>query len=234
MIAPYPKVPLENNFLFQQLKILTTAAFSVVFLGRNFSGAKWRALFLLVLGCILVASPAFNKNETCSNNNGQTAVETDDEKVSIFQAILGIGAILAMVTISGYTAVYFESMLKKEKVTVWERNFQMAFYSMLLLGCIMISERSYDGDYENMFQGWTVSAVVLSVIQAGGGMLVAATLKYADSILKTLATSGSIVLSAVLGYFLMGGTLDIFVSIGCICTILAISNYTWDSTPESK
>lgn len=215
------------------MKILTTATFSVLFLGRHFSGAKWRALFLLVLGCILVASPAFNKNEACSTSN-QKFGGTDDEQVSVLQAFFGIGAILAMVTISGYTAVYFESMLKKEKVTVWERNFQMAFYSMILLGGIMISERSYEGDYENMFEGWTVSAVLLAVIQAGGGLLVAATLKYADSILKTLATSGSIVLSAVLGYFLMGGTLDIFVSIGCICTILAISNYTWDQTPDSK
>jgi hypothetical protein len=35
-----------------------------------------------------------------------------------------------------------------------------------------------------------VNAVLIALIQAGGGLLVAATLKYADSILKTLATSG--------------------------------------------
>jgi len=44
--------------------------------------------------------------------------------------------------------------------------------------------------------------------------------------LKTLATSGAIVLSAVLGWVLFGAQLDIFVTIGCICTILAIFNYT--------
>ena len=40
-----------------------------------------------------------------------------------------------MVTISGYSAIYFEAMLKKvgEKITIWERNFQLALYSMLLL-----------------------------------------------------------------------------------------------------
>ncbi|RYG95388.1 hypothetical protein EON65_56060 [archaeon] len=80
------------------------------------------------------------------------------------------------------------------------------------------------------FKGWTISAVVLSLIQAGGGLLVAATLKYADSILKTLATSGSIVLSAALGHLLLGADLGIFVSIGCCCTILAICNYSLDTT----
>jgi len=45
-------------------------------------------------------------------------------------------------------------------------------------------------------------------------------------VLKTLATSGAIVLSAVLGWVLFGAQLDIFVTIGCICTILAIFNYT--------
>ena len=43
-----------------QLKILSTAGFAVLILGRNISSTKWRALFLLVLSCVLVASPAFN------------------------------------------------------------------------------------------------------------------------------------------------------------------------------
>jgi hypothetical protein len=47
------------------LKIFTTAAFAVVFLGRNITNAKWRALILLVLGCILVASPTFNRPIDC-------------------------------------------------------------------------------------------------------------------------------------------------------------------------
>ena len=204
----------------------------MILLGRNFSGAKWRALLLLVLGCILVASPAFNKGPQCeSSGDGSKSDGTDDEKVTMLDAALGIFAILCMVTISGYTAVYFESMLKKEKITVWERNFQLAFYSALFMLGIIVSERSYTVNPPALFEGWTVSAFLLATIQAGGGLLVAATLKYADSILKTLATSGSIVLSAVLGYAFIGGVLDIFVSIGCISTILAIVNYTLDATP---
>lgn len=218
-----------------QLKIFTTAAFAVLLLGRNITSTKWRALLLLVLGCILVASPAFNTTE-CENDRGGSrngkGNDNDDERVTIFGAISGIGSVLVMVCISGYSAIYFESMLKKgaEKITIWERNFQLAFYSILLLLLIIVWEVSnneieFDG---TLFKGWTINTVLVATIQASGGLLVAATLKYADAILKTLATSGSIVLSAFLGWFLLGGQLDIFVSIGCVCTILAIFNYTLD------
>lgn len=79
------------------------------------------------------------------------------------------------------------------------------------------------------FRGWTMNTLLISLLQAAGGLLVAATLKYADAILKTLATSGSIVISAVLGYLLIGGHLDVFVGIGSVATILAIFNYTLDN-----
>jgi len=111
-----------------------------------------------------------------------------------------------------------------------ERNFQLAFYSIWLLVGILMWDKSSNPNSENfkLFKGWTLLAWLIAFVQAGGGLLVAATLKYADSILKTLATSGSIVMSAVLGYLLLGGQLDIFIVIGCISTILAIINYTFD------
>lgn len=176
-------------------------------------------------------------------------------QVSTFEALkesaLGVFFILVMVLISGYSAIYFEQMLKKagEKVTVWERNFQLALLSVLLLvgkavgtaltmhlhctAGFMFGYEKNDGTFESftLFDNFTPCAVLIAIIQAGGGLLVAATLKYADAVLKTLATSGSIVLSAVLGYLLLGGTLDIFVSIGCVSTILAITDYTLDPTP---
>lgn len=97
----------------------------------------------------------------------------------------------------------------------------------------MFGYEKNDGTFEKftMFDNFTICAVLIAMIQAAGGLLVAATLKYADAVLKTLATSGSIVLSAVLGFLLLGGTLDIFVAIGCVSTILAITDYTLDPTP---
>jgi UDP-galactose transporter len=224
-----------------QLKILTTAGFSVIILDKHISAAKWRALFLLVLGCVLVASPAYNQPAECIADPGSEVVasgsdksegsaENADGQVSTMQTVLGFSAILAMNAISGFASIYFESMLKvgEKKITIWERNFQLAFCSIWLLVGVLMYEISTGVQELVFFQGWTVNTVLIALIQAGGGLLVAACLKYADSILKTLATSGSIVLSAVLGYLLLGGQLDIFIGIGCVCTILAITNYTFE------
>eukprot|EP01038_Epipyxis_sp_PR26KG_P011301 gene11301-15161_t len=224
-----------------QLKIFSTAFFAVSLLNRNISSAKWRALLLLVLGCILVASPAYNRPIDCESlnaNNGNEQNKSNSSPnnlTSMTESMIGMISVLVMVTISGYSAIYFESMLKKagEKVTIWERNFQLAFYSALLLIAIMVYEYQLDENRAKshliVFDGWTIHTVLLSLLQAAGGLLVAATLKYADAILKTLATSGAIVISAILGYMLLGGVLDIFVAVGCISTILAIFNYSLDA-----
>mmetsp|Transcript_28972 Transcript_28972/g.39796 ORF Transcript_28972/g.39796 Transcript_28972/m.39796 type:complete len:98 (+) Transcript_28972:1-294(+) len=87
-----------------------------------------------------------------------------------------------------------------------------------------------ENEAEGFLKGWTINAWIIACIGATGGLLVAATLKYADAILKSLATSASIVLSTYLGFLLLGGPLDVFVTIGAISTILAIFNYTLDTS----
>lgn len=72
-----------------QLKILTTAGFSVLVLGTSLTWTKWRALAALVLGCILVASPSFMND---SSNGGSSSLLT----------LLGFGAVLTEVVLSGF------------------------------------------------------------------------------------------------------------------------------------
>jgi solute carrier family 35 (UDP-sugar transporter), member A1/2/3 len=92
----------------------------------------------------------------------------------------------------------------------------------------------YEGSEERVpWSNWSVLTLLVSFLGAAGGLLVAATLKYADSILKTLATAGAIVLSTGLGHYFLGGPMDLIVCIGACTTIIAIANYTLDSTPSS-
>ena len=215
-----------------QLKILTTASFSMILLGRQLSSTKWRALLLLIIGCILVASPSFSKALLCSC---LPELHKEEERKDIFRNLVGIAAVLLMCTISGYSSVYFEGMLKKSSVEigVWHRNFQLAFFSAIFLLGVMSYEFMSSNDKSHfplMFEGWTINAVAVTLVQSGGGLLVAATLKFADSILKTLATSGAIFLSAVLGKILLGGQLDIFVALGGLSTVIAIFNYSFDAS----
>jgi len=206
----------------------------VALLNRQISSAKWRALILLVVGCVLVASPAYNQPVECVE--GTETVESitlvdgskETPQFGVVDTVLGFAAILLMNTISGYASIYFEGMLKSGvKVTIWERNFQLAFCSIWVLALVVVYEMQAGASME-LFRGWTINTWLIMLIQACGGLLVAATLKYADSVLKTLATSGSIVISAVLGYFLLDGDLDVFIGMGCVSTILAITNYTFE------
>ena len=122
-----------------QLKILSTAGFSVIILRRSLSWTKWRALFLLVLGCILVVSPSLDLKVT-SVESEEAAAESES---SSFLQLLGFGAVLTEVMLSGFASIYFEKVVKSttEVVTIWERNFQLGLYSMAMYGGIMV----YDG-----------------------------------------------------------------------------------------
>jgi UDP-sugar transporter A1/2/3 len=108
-----------------QLKILTTAGFSVLVLGTSLTFTKWRALCLLVLGCILVASPSFGGGGGGAHGGNGTGVE--DVKLQLF----GFAAVLTEVVLSGFASIYFEKVVKSttEVVTIWERNFQLGSYA---------------------------------------------------------------------------------------------------------
>ena len=63
-------------------------------------------------------------------------------------------------------------------------------------------------DWDNVahggfFQGYTPVVVVLVLLQAFGGLVVAVAVKYADNILKVFATSISIILSTLCSYFVL-------------------------------
>ena len=61
---------------------------------------------------------------------------------------------------------------KGEKITIWERNFQLAFYSILLL-CIVLAYEIQVAEVAVgavapplFFKGWTTNTVIISLIQA--------------------------------------------------------------------
>ena len=237
-----------------QMKVFTTAGFSTLMLSRQYSATKWRALILLVIGVLLVSSPVINKHSSGQiPRSGGTDAAGDgggggslSSTSTYAQELLGIGLTLLQATISGFTAVYFEGLLKEDGSSIWERNFQLAFYSIICITLINFAEGSAavlmeslglaspelskhnDGDSNEFLHGWTVLAVVLAMLQGAGGLLVAATLKYADAVLKCFATAVSVIITSIVGYFFLGNKVDMVVALGFITTVLSIFNYTLD------
>jgi UDP-sugar transporter A1/2/3 len=119
-------------------------------------------------------------------------------KQPVMNYSMGLAAVLAAATISGLTGVYFEKVLKESHahVTVWTRNVQLSFYSLfpaLIFGVFM-----KDGEEiakNGFFDGYNAVVWTAIIFQAGGGVLVAMCINYADNIAKNFATSISIILS---------------------------------------
>ena len=86
-----------------------------------------------------------------------------------------------------------------------------------------------------MFVGYTSSVVTVILLQAVGGLVVAATIKYADNILKGFATSLSILMSGFISWLLLGdlepGTYFLF---GTSLVLISSALYCYTPKPISK
>ncbi|KAM3604452.1 uncharacterized protein V6R79_011184 [Siganus canaliculatus] len=174
-----------------QLKILTTALFSVSMLGKRLGLYQWLSLLLLMAGVTLVQWPT------------DSGADSEQKVLSAGSQFVGLMAVLMACVSSGFAGVYFEKILKETKQSVWVRNIQLGVFGFIFgLGGMMM----YDGQrvkQSGMFQGYNTITCVVVVLQALGGLVIAVVIKYADNILKGFATSLSIIMSAVISYFLL-------------------------------
>lgn len=106
-----------------QLKILLTAVFSRHVLGRSFSTAQWRAIWLLTLAVAII-----------TYTRGRSGRGSSDGSKSQFSMsfLTGCGMVMMEVTLSGWTSTYFERYLKDGSFSVWGRNLQLSVWSMAM------------------------------------------------------------------------------------------------------
>ena len=191
---------------------------------------------LLVCGVVLFVLPTLEEKAKDEDEN------EDEASGTLRDMIAGCLAELVVVLISGFAAIYFELAIKRDAVNVWGRNFQLGFYSVLMYLFFRSLEKHADGTGEDagskglfrpFFIGWSPLAVVLSTGMACGGILVALCIKYGDSILKTLAVSGSILFASVVDHYVLGGPLTVQMCIAGVVVIIAIINYAFDSSSKT-
>ncbi|KAM9844687.1 solute carrier family 35 member A3b isoform 2-T2 [Aulostomus maculatus] len=96
-----------------QLKILTTALFSVSMLGRRLGSHQWLSLLLLMAGVALVQWPT------------ESEANSEQKVLSAGVQFVGLMAVLIACISSGFAGVYFEKILKETKQSVWVRNIQL-------------------------------------------------------------------------------------------------------------
>nr|CAG32019.1 hypothetical protein RCJMB04_16b11 [Gallus gallus] len=124
-----------------QLKILTTALFSVSMLSKKLGIYQWLSLVILMTGVAFVQWPS----------DSQATAAKEHSAGSQF---VGLMAVLIACFSSGFAGVYFEKILKETKQSVWIRNIQLGFFGSIfgLMGVYI-----YDGEQlseDGFFQGY--------------------------------------------------------------------------------
>lgn len=209
-----------------QLKVFTTALFSVFLLGKKLTMGKWLALLLLFVGvCIIQLDLKEN-----SAGNGEKATNTEVER-NVFGGSL---AVLAATLTSGFAGVYFEKILKESKVSLWLRNLQLGLLGIVSSGMIVYAndaKQIFGASGKGFFFGWNTLVVIVVLNQALGGFLVALVVKYADNILKGFAVSFSIILSSVLSIFLFDFTTSLYFLLGTALVLVSVYVYQLPTPP---
>ena len=237
---------LQNNLLFyglsnlsvptyqvtNQLKVFTTALFSVFMLGKVLTMRKWLALGLLFAGICLVQIDSVNSGGAPKPpvDVSSTAVPSPQASAAPEQnAVLGAAAVLCASVTSGFAGVYFEKMLKNSPASLWLRDVQLGGLGAIFGSIIawwndgtVIAERG-------IWVGWSSLVTLVVLNQALGGLLIAVVIKYADNILKGFAVSISIVLSSLVSVFLFNFSVRTFFAIGTAMVLL--STYLYEDLP---
>jgi UDP-sugar transporter A1/2/3 len=217
-------LPVATFQVTYQMKILTTAAFSVILLRKKLSGVKWLALFFLAIGVAIVqlqSTAGIHKLPPPSS----ATVGSAQEYFHRMSPLKGFGAVTAACFTSGLAGVYFEMVLKGSKTDLWVRNVQLSLFSLIpaLLPILYAPNKPQHGFIESLFHNFGPWAWATVFIQVLGGLLTAVVIKYSDNILKGFATSLSIVLSFLASVVLFEFKITMGFLIGAV-TVLAA---TW-------
>jgi len=206
-----------------QLKILTTAVFSVQFLGRQLSASRWLALVLLAFGIAIVQVPEPNELLKILHWDipAKLFARVDEAQknhvgIPVMNASKGFAAVVAASVISGLTGVYFEKVVKDSaaSVSIWTRNMQLSFYS--LFPALFFGVLYKDGQIvrENgFFVGYSLLVWITILLQVLGGLTVAMCVAQMDNIIKNFAVSISIVFSFLIEVYFFETSITVNVSV---------------------
>lgn len=223
-----------------QLKILTTAMFAVVILRRKLLQTQWGALVLLVCGIVLVqlaqtdGGAAAAAAAAAAADAGNDGLPTSASTISTLSSgpvqnrMLGLWSALGACFLSGFAGIYFEKILKGAEISVWMRNVQLSLLSIPfgLLTCF-VNDASPIYNH-GFFHGYDLFVWYLVLLQAGGGLIVAVVVKYADNILKGFATSLAIIISCIASIYIFNFNLTLQFSAGALLVIASIFLYGYD------
>lgn len=213
-----------------QTKILTTALMSRIILGTRLNKVEYASLFFLAAGICLVQLRESDSDTVALGDN-------------LLPETLGMVAVLAASLTSATAGITLEKIYKGTiqtnghhlessavEHTIWTRNVQLSVISLpfALIGALwqqsdLLVTRAFTQGFDEY-----VWAVV--VCQAGGGVIIAFVMKFANNIMKCFAIAISICLCAV--YSIAMGDLEVSTSLVLGILTVVTSVYIFTTKPK--
>ena len=227
-LISYPaleRVPVSVFASVSQLKVLTTALFTVLLLKNPVSLRRWRTLTTLMLGVIVVT----------------LTTAPDDEKHPATNARYYFGAFLSFfqTCLTGFACVALELLLKNQQETdflrtdssldIWDRNLQLALWSIVIYLPLAIIE----GDGKLLLTP-THAEILISCLHAVGGILVALSILHASSIAKTIAVCAGLVMTSLVGGLVGDAPPSLVAMTGGAVVVITIFGYRDDMDLERE
>lgn len=224
-----------------QLKILTTALFSVALLNKTLSRLQWLALLILFAGVSVIQLEEKSADQAVPGTTPRPLSVTTGANVPTTpfagttlhpdimrkqNKLIGLSTALVAVCMSGFAGVYFEKVLKGSEVTVWLRNVQLSVLAIPMSIVTMYAKDGAELQQHGLLYGYDGLVWGIVLLYALGGLTVAAVVKYADNILKGFATSVSILLSCVVSTFLFDFHPSVLFLLGLLMVFSAIYMYS--------
>ncbi|XP_033123777.1 CMP-sialic acid transporter-like [Anneissia japonica] len=192
-----------------QLKVLTTAMFMVLMIGKPISRTQWTALLILFTGIALVQLDSAN-------------VKQD----SHYNYTYGLVAIILSCLCSGFAGVYFEKVLKGSDTSLWIRNVQMYLFGIISAFIGVVTKDGNNIMEHGFLYGYNFSIYCIIGMASIGGLYTSVVVKYTDNIIKGFSTAVSIVASVICSYFMFGSSFGQYFLVGAGLVMLAIYLYS--------
>lgn len=206
-----------------QLKIISTAIFSVALLNKQLTRIKWISLILLSIGVTMVQVDSHT-----SVPQPNILTNTDSTSVNKEQSmILGLVSVLAASLVSGFAGVYMEKIFKGQRQTsFWVSNAQLYTFGIFLGLIGVIYQDGVEIAKMGFFHGYDFVVCLVVVFASAGGIIVSLILKYASCITKGFATSCAIVLSSIVSLYVFDFVPSILFVVGAVSVIAAVMMYS--------
>tara|TARA_B110000003_G_scaffold244904_1_gene254326 strand:+ start:361 stop:1413 length:1053 start_codon:yes stop_codon:yes gene_type:complete len=207
--------------IMNNLKVLSTGVFMYIFLNRKLSWMQWKALIMLVIGCMVTQLSA-------------RAVEggNADEQSSLAGYVLVFVSAVA----SGAGGVFSERLLKgqgteqqksnREIDSIHWKNMQLYLFGMMFgVVSLHMDAKVASLPARNLFDGFNAFAYGTVVTLAICGLLVSFILKYLDNVAKCFCAALSMLCVALLDSAMKHEAIPLRVTLGIVLTGLALEQY---------